>query len=150
MFGFEKIGLNFSFNYIYLISGIIILAAYSFYVYSYTLPPVSNFKRYFLLLLRSLALILLLFIFFEPVLTLTKKKILIPTNLFFIDNSRSMKIEDKSNRVSTIENLIDKITSNSLSVNTDYYSFGSKVNLTSKDSLRQLNPQLILLLFSIQ
>jgi hypothetical protein len=139
MFGFEKIGLNFSFNYIYLISGIIILAAYSFYVYSYTLPPVSNFKRYFLLLLRSLALILLLFIFFEPVLTLTKKKILIPTNLFFIDNSRSMKIEDKSNRVSTIENLIDKITSNSLSVNTDYYSFGSKVNLTSKDSLRRLN-----------
>ena len=139
MFGFEKIGLNFSFNYIYLIIGIILLVSYSIYVYRYTLPPVSKIKRYFLLLLRSLALVLLLFVFFEPVLTLTKKVVLTPVNAFFFDNSRSIKIADKTNRLETAKNLISKIENTSLNGKTEYYSFGSSVKELNKDSLSTLN-----------
>ncbi len=138
MFGYDKIDLSLSFNYIYFIIGVIILAGYSYYVYRYTLPPVSNFKRYFLLLLRSMALVLLLFIFFEPVITLTKKIILTPTNLFYFDDSRSMLIDDKSNRLATIKDLIKKISNSSIDKNNEYFSFGSSVKLLNADSLNQL------------
>ena len=139
MFGYEKIGLNLSFNYIYLILGIIILSLYSFYVYKYTLPPISNFKRYLLLFLRSIALIFLIFVFFEPVLSLKKKEILTPVNLFFFDNSRSIKIEDNTNRIATMKNVIKEISNSKLNGKTSYYSFGSKINLISKDSLAKLD-----------
>ncbi len=139
MFGFEKINLILSFNYIYFVLGIVLIAGYSYYVYRYTLPPVSNFKRYLLLILRSLALIILLFIFFEPVLTLTKKIILTPTNLFYFDDSRSMQIKDKTNRIATIKNLIHKISDSNLDGNSEYYSFGSSIKLLNRDSLALLN-----------
>lgn len=139
MFGYEKIGLNFSLNYIYLVIGIIILSLYSYFVYRYTLPPVSNFKRYILLFLRSIALISLLFIFFEPVLTLTKKEIITPSNLFFFDNSRSIKIDDGTNRISTMESAIEEISNTKLNGRTKYFSFGSKVKQINKDSLKYLN-----------
>ncbi|HEX9251664.1 MAG TPA: hypothetical protein VF870_05450 [Ignavibacteriaceae bacterium] len=139
MFGFEKIDLSFSFNTIFFFIGIIILAVYSFYAYRFTLPPVSKAKRFLLTLLRTLALILLLFIFFEPVLTLTKKNILTPLNLFFFDNSKSITIDDGTDRVNTIKDLIDKTKSSSLNGNKNYYSFGSKVNVINEDSLAKLD-----------
>jgi hypothetical protein len=139
MFGYEKIGLNFSLNYIYLVIGIIILSLYSYFVYRYTLPPVSYFKKYILLFLRSIALISLLFIFFEPVLTLTKKEIITPSNLFFFDNSRSIKIDDGTNRIATMENIIEEISNKKLNGRTEYFSFGSKVKQINKDSLKYLN-----------
>jgi hypothetical protein len=139
MFGFEKIDLSFSFNTIFFFIGIIILAVYSFYAYRFTLPPVSKAKRFLLTLLRTLALILLLFIFFEPVLTLTKKNILTPLNLFFFDNSKSITIDDGTDRVNTIKDLIDKTKSSSLNGNKNYYSFGSTVNVINEDSLAKLD-----------
>ena len=139
MFGFEKIDLSFSFNAIFFFVGLIILAAYSFYVYRFTLPPVSSVKRFLLTALRSLALILLLFIFFEPVLTLTKKNILTPLNLFFFDNSKSIRIDDGTNRVNRIKDLIEKTNSTSLNGNKQFYTFGSSVNLIDEDSLSNIN-----------
>ena len=121
MFGFEKIDLGFSFNSIFFFIGLIILAAYSFYVYRFTLPPVSKTKRILLIFLRSLALVLLLFIFFEPVLTLTKKNILTPINLFFFDNSKSITIDDVTNRREEIKSLIEQTKSASINGNKQYY-----------------------------
>ena len=109
MFGFEKIDLSFSFNSVFFFIGLILLTAYSFYVYRFTLPPVSKIKRVILTALRAFALVLLLFIFFEPVLTLTKINILTPVNLFFFDNSKSITINDGTNRKGTIKNLIEQV-----------------------------------------
>jgi len=139
MFGFEKIDLSFSFNAIFFFIGLIVLTAYSFYVYRFTLPPVSSFKRFLLAALRSLALVLLLFIFFEPVLTLTKKNILTPLNLFFFDNSKSIQIDDGTNRINRIKDLIEKTRSSSLDGNKQFYTFGSSVNLIDEDSLSKIN-----------
>ena len=139
MFGFEKIDLSFSFNAIFFFIGLIILEAYSFYVYRFTLPPVSKLKRIFLTALRALALVLLLFIFFEPVLTLTKKNILTPINLFFFDNSKSIQIDDGTNRESWIKDLFEKTKSSSLNGRKEFYSFGSSVNLIDEDSLDKIN-----------
>lgn len=135
MLCFEKINLNFSFNYIYFVIGLILLIFYSIYVYKFTLPPVSKFKRFFLITLRSAGIVLLLFIFFEPVVTITQKIIQTPTNLFYIDNSRSIKIEDKTNRLATIKNLIEEIKSSNLKGDNKFYSFGSSIKRLSKDSL---------------
>ena len=137
MFGFEKIDLSFSFNSIFFFIGLILLAAYSFYVYRFTLPPVSWLKKFLLTLLRALALIILLFIFFEPVLTLTKKNILTPLNLFFIDNSKSITIKDGNDRINSVKNIVNKIQSSSLNGDIEFYSFGAEVNQISKDSLEQ-------------
>ena len=138
MFGFEKIDLSFSFNAIFFFIGLIILASYSFYVYRFTLPPVSKVKRILLTTLRAFALVLLLFIFFEPVLTLTKKNILTPLNLFFFDNSKSIQIDDGTNRESWIKDLFEKTKSSSLNGRKEFYSFGSSVNLIDEDSLSKI------------
>ncbi len=135
MFGYEKIDLSFSFNSIFFFVALILLAAYSIYVYRFTLPPVSKIKRFILTLIRSLALILLLFIFFEPVLTLTKKNILTPLNLFFFDNSKSITINDGTNRIGKIKSLIEQTNSASLNGDKRIYSFGYDVKQVSTDSL---------------
>lgn len=139
MFGFDKIDLGFSFNAIYFFLGLILLAAYSFYVYRFTLPPVSKIKRYLLTLLRSLALIFLLFIFFEPVLTLTKKNILTPLNLFFFDNSKSIQINDGTNRIDRIKSLIEQTKSAAINGDKQIFAFGSSINFIDEDSLARFD-----------
>jgi hypothetical protein len=139
MFGFENIDLSFSFSAIFFFIGLILLAAYSFYVYRFTLPPVSTVKRVLLTTLRSLALVFLLFIFFEPVLTLTQKNILTPLNLFFFDNSKSIQIDDGTNREERIKDLIEKTKSISIYGDKEFYSFGLSVNLIDEDSLEKIN-----------
>ncbi len=139
MFGFEKIDLSLSFNSVFFFIGLILLAAYSFYVYRFTLPPVSKTKRFILTTLRTVSLILLLFIFFEPVLTFTKKNILTPVNLFFFDNSKSITIDDGTNRVKTMRALIELTRSSSLNDKNMYFSFGSSVRSVNEDSLAKLN-----------
>lgn len=139
MLCFEKINLSFSFNSIYFVIGLIFIIFYSFYVYRFTLPPVSKFKKGTLVILRSIAIVVLLFIFFEPVLTITQKIEELPTNLFFVDNSKSMKIEDKTNRLTTVRNTIETIKSAKLNGVNKFYSFGSSIKNINKDSLYALD-----------
>ena len=139
MFGFEKIDISLSFNIVFLLIGLLLLAAYSIYVYRFTLPPVSKSKRFFLISIRTFALVLLLFIFFEPVLTLTKKNVLTPLNLFFFDNSKSIKIDDGTNRVDKIKSLLEQTRSASLNGNKIFYSFGSSIKQIDEDSLTKFD-----------
>ena len=138
MFNFEKLSLSFSFNAIYFFIALIILAGYSFYVYKYTIPEISTFRKSFLVLLRTLALVLLLFIIFEPILTLAKKIVLKPINLIYLDNSRSIQIKDNTNREKTINDFIDGINKNNLVNNSEFFEFGTKVKQVNYDSLEYL------------
>ncbi len=139
MFNFEKLSLSFSFNAIYFFIALILLAGYSIYVYKYTIPDISIIRKTFLVLLRTLALILLLFIIFEPILTLAKKIILKPVNLIYVDNSRSIQIKDNSNREKTIDDFIDGISKNNLVKNSEFFEFGSRVKQVNYDSLKNLS-----------
>lgn len=139
MFGFEKIDLSFSFNSVYFFIGLILIVAYSIYVYRFTLPPVSKLKKGILTLLRSLALILLLFIFFEPVLTLIKRQILTPSNYFFIDNSKSITIKDGTDRISNLSSVTENLNSASINGEKYFYSFASDVHSINSDSLKKSN-----------
>ena len=139
MFGYEEIRLHLSYPSIYFFIALILIGLYSYYVYRFTIPQVSRAKKIILVSLRTAALLILLFIFFEPILSLTKKIILDPVNLIFIDNSRSMKIDDGTNRTATVKNISEDIFNNMPGTQNEVYLFGSKVRTLSEDSLENLN-----------
>ena len=139
MFNFEKISLGFSFNPIFFFIALILLSAYAVYVYKYTIPIVSLPKKIFLITLRTFALLLLLFVIFEPVLTLAKKIVLRPVNLIFVDNSRSIQIKDGTHREETIKNFLKNADANNLFNKSKLYSFGNQVKNTNRDSLSKIN-----------
>ena len=139
MFNYEKFDLTFSLPAVFFFIALIILGGYAYYVYRYTIPAVNPAKRYLLVSLRTLALLFLLFIFFEPILTLVKKVIFEPENLIFVDNSKSILIDDGTNRKQHIENFLIDLGEKDLIKNSTVYSFGSKVNQVYKDSLSQFN-----------
>ena len=139
MFGYDEIGLSLAYPAIYLILALILIAAYAFYVYRYTIPEVNQSKRILLISLRTLALLLLCLILFEPVLNLSRKLILEPANLVFIDNSRSMTIEDGTNRSSNVIEILDDFSANAPNNNLIFYEFGNSIREVNNDSLDKVN-----------
>ena len=139
MFNFENISLSFSHSHWYFFLFLVLLAGYSFYVYHYTIPKILPARKIFLSVLRATALALLLFLFFEPVLTLAKKNIIEPVNLIFMDNSRSIQINDGLNREITEKEFILGLKQNNLENNSKLYTFGSKISPLNYDSLQKLN-----------
>ncbi|MEJ5263429.1 MAG: hypothetical protein WHT45_12150, partial [Ignavibacterium sp.] len=127
MFGYDKIEISLSFSWIVFTLLIIAALAYSIFVYRFTLPPVSEIKRWILTLLRFLALAVLIIVFFEPVLSLERKVKVEPCNLVFVDNSKSMKISDGTKRTETTLSLIGELENSEISSNIIYYSFGNDV-----------------------
>jgi len=127
MFNIESIGLTLSFNWLYLLLLGLLAIVYTVFVYRFTIPVVSKPLKYLLSFLRGLSLILVLFLIFEPLITITKKEIIQPVNLVFIDNSSSMKIEDGKNRAETVRNFYNDFNKSDLSSSVELYSFGNQV-----------------------
>lgn len=139
MFNLESFNLSFSFPSFLFILFLLLLAAYTVYIYRYTIPNISQSKKITLVILRSLALALLLFVIFEPILTLAKKKVLEPVNLIFLDNSRSIQINDGTNRSQTVKDFVKGIKDNNLESSSELFTFGSNTTPLNSDSLQKLN-----------
>lgn len=137
MFGIYDIQINYAYSGYLLILAIVLLIGISYFIHRVTVPPLSAFKRSALIFLRSISLILLLFLIFEPVLSFSKKIEIIPTNLVFIDNSRSIRIDDGSERQTKIKNIVNDFSS--YSANFNFHTFGSEINPVSEDSLDKIN-----------
>jgi hypothetical protein len=71
-----------------------ILIAVAVFYYRRTLPPLSRPRRIFLTVVRSLILVMIFFIFFQPVIQLIIKRQEKPAVAILLDNSRSMTIKD--------------------------------------------------------
>ena len=138
MFGYDKINLTFSLNPFYFAAGLIILALYSFYVYRYTVPVVSKALKYTLSVLRVLALLLLLFIIFEPILTLVKKNILEPVNLVFVDNSKSILADESKKKQDEIKKTIQGLNGEGIFSFSELKLFGHKISDLNKDSISSI------------
>jgi hypothetical protein len=139
MFGYEEINLHLAYPAIYFFIALITIGGYAYFVYRFTLPPVSKAKKITLAVLRTMAMIAILFIFFEPILSFTKKIVLEPVNLVFIDNSSSMTIDDGTDRINTVQNISKNILSNNISEGDEVYLFGSHVRELPEDSLAKLD-----------
>ncbi|MCW8996040.1 MAG: hypothetical protein OQK77_09525, partial [Psychromonas sp.] len=139
MFGYDKIEFSLTYPAAYLLLALILIAAYSFYVYRYTIPQVNQSKKILLISLRVLALLLLCFILFEPILNLSRKFILEPANLVFIDNSRSITIEVGTNRSANVKQILDDFSVHASADNLKFFEFGNSVREVSDDSLDKVN-----------
>ncbi|MEJ2105684.1 MAG: hypothetical protein P8X47_14085 [Ignavibacteriaceae bacterium] len=139
MFGYEEVSLTLNYPVIYLFLAILLIAGYSYYVYRYTIPPVNKSRKILLVTLRALALLLLCFILFEPILNLNRKLNLEPSNLVFIDNSRSMTIDDGTKRSTNSKEILNYLLNNASQNNLTFYEFGNSVRDLSADSLDRVN-----------
>jgi len=92
-----------------------------------------------LVTLRVSALLILCVILFEPILTLITKQTLEPSNLVFIDNSRSIKIDDGTNRQIQIKQIVDELSRNISQDNLSFFEFGNSVREIDKDNLDSIN-----------
>jgi hypothetical protein len=75
---------------------LLVLIAFGLTLYTYrvTIPPITNFFRTILIVLRTLAISLLLFVIFEPILTRISASIVKPKVAVLIDNSLSVAMND--------------------------------------------------------
>lgn len=139
MFGYDKINISLSNHWLILILLIAIALIFTIYSYQFTLPPISNLKKSFLIVLRFIALILLISIFFEPILSLQKKVEIQPAHLIFIDNSKSISSvgrKDTLNQIITdLFNIKDLLKENDIRI----FSFGSEVNQLKDFNNEQIN-----------
>jgi hypothetical protein len=138
MFNIEKINLNFAYPSFYFIITAVIIAFYAFYIYRYTIPQINQLFKLFLIALRTTALFLILFAIFEPILNIVQKKIIEPINLIFIDNSKSIQIQDGTNRKETILKFLNEAENNGLYKNSELFDFGGRVTKIDPDSIDKL------------
>jgi len=135
MFNIDSISINLS---PYFFIGLIPIIAYTFYVYRYTIPQVNKTFKIFLTALRAIALILILFFLFEPVVSISRRLVNEPVNLIFVDESKSIQIDDKTNRREKLLGFIDDAASSGIFNKSEIYKFGNKPKKISADSIKLL------------
>ncbi len=136
MFDFDKINVRFSVDWYYLLIFAVLVFFYAFYIYKNTLPVVSGLKRWFLISLRTLILILLAVLIFEPVISVKKNITVRPVNLVFVDNSQSIVSKDSLQRARRIKNFISRLAD--LDEKPLIFSFGQSAREIPIDSLQKL------------
>ncbi|MEK6553102.1 MAG: hypothetical protein AABZ54_06600, partial [Bacteroidota bacterium] len=117
---------------------VLLLSAFTFYVYKYTIPNVSALLKTFLIILRALIFILILIMIFEPVISVMLHSNVESKTLVFIDNSNSLAAKDSSNRLEQVNSLIKKISGGS-GIRSQLFFFGKKVDSVQDANASKLN-----------
>ena len=104
----------------------------SYFVYRRTNPPAPNWLKTILTVLRFLALTLVLFMLFEPILKVSWQRKEKPIVAVMLDNSASMTLENngETRARKAISLLNSEIFQDGIrDVNFDYYKFSHKLDL---------------------
>ncbi len=117
---------------------VILLAAFSFFVYKYTIPKVSSRLRTLLIILRALIFGLILFLIFEPALSFIQKEKIESMTYIYIDNSNSIAAKDSLNRIAQTISLIGDLDS-SPGINAKFFSFGKKIDSLDPGQKKKIN-----------
>lgn len=103
--------------------------ALSVWTYRRTVPQTTPRRRRLLITLRAIGLALMLFVLFQPVLTLTKTNELSPRIALVLDNSKSMRLPQSGNDTSWVKNRrTAMMTSVSTAIPADILSNSEKLN----------------------
>lgn len=133
----NNFNISFSSNPYLLLLGFLLIIFFSIYVYRTTLPAIGIFSKTILVLLRILGLSLILFLLFEPKINYKTQEIIEPTNLIFIDNSKSIfefaSAEETSKILSTTKNIIRDTKGI-----TELYELGKQIKKTSISNIDSL------------
>ncbi len=117
-------------NILLFLLSMLLLAGAAVLFYRYTLPPLPSGKRFMLSALRALALVLLLLIFFEPILRLLKQDNQQPVIAVLVDDTQSMTLNDAAGeRAVELKTLLNGKQFSSLPSGTvvKYFPFSSKL-----------------------
>lgn len=133
MSNISGIDIAFSYSGTLLIVGLIIFAGLSFFVYKYTIPQTSLPMKIILGVLRSIALLLILFGIFEPVVSVTEREEITPVNVIAVDNSASVAMSDSLFASSRLPEFISELLQSD--PNTLVITFGDSIRAISGNAL---------------
>lgn len=137
----DSISLNINGSWYILIPLILMSGLFTYYLYKITIPKINRRIKWLLISLRTLSLIIILFLFFEPILAINSKREVNPTTLVFIDNSGSMSAA--SNTKILTEDFLKKWTNLRSTDDLSIFLFGdstreltetSRINFSDKTS----------------
>ncbi len=111
---------------------LILIALFSFYIYRFTIPRVSGRIKYLLFAIRFLILALILFVIYEPVLTLINREVNESKTFIYADNSNSIAAKDSSKRSGQVKFILDELNTGS-GIRTKNFSFGAKIDSAKTD-----------------
>ncbi|MFZ1572448.1 MAG: hypothetical protein WAT89_06890, partial [Candidatus Kapaibacterium sp.] len=116
----------FSTNYYLVITIFISIIIFTIHSYRTTTPKIGNFRKWILILLRTIGLCLLLFTLFEPVLRTKDIKVSEPLVVASFDNSLSMQLKglSKEKRIDESKSIAKFLSENinQLKVNANQFS----------------------------
>ncbi len=121
---------------------LLVLISLSIFVYRRTIPPVPNWFKKLLTALRIASLLIILFMLFEPILSLSWNRTEKPIVAVLLDNSASMSLTDdgkaRSDRAKAVMNSepFEKISSDKV---VEFYQFSDQlapINLKQLDSVQ--------------
>ncbi|MBI5473300.1 MAG: hypothetical protein HY961_13230 [Ignavibacteriae bacterium] len=136
-----QLNLTFTTSALVVVLFVLIATAISIYFYRHTIPPISRRRKIVLVALRALALALLLMLLFEPLLRLISSSTQDPALAVLIDNSKSMKIVDKTgDRFARLKSVLSGGTMKSVDAIGDqqFFAFGAntkQLEVSQLDSL---------------
>jgi hypothetical protein len=133
---YENISISISYSPWILFLGIAIVIIFTLFIYKTTLPPINKLAKGLLIALRSMALLLILLLLFDPIAKISSSVNVEPENIVFIDNSKSIKQFSPSSEISNISELVDQLNSK-LDGHKKIFTFGSnleKINFEVPDS----------------
>jgi hypothetical protein len=115
-----------------------ILIAIAVFYYSRTLPPLSKIKRTILTILRAAILVIIVFLFLQPIIQIVFEIYKSPTVALLLDNSSSMLLTDQTGlRSDSLKYFLRELDKTNLqdSLNIRKYLFDEKIQLFQEDSM---------------
>ncbi len=132
--------LGISGNWFLVVLLVLIAVGISFWTYRRTVPEIPLNKKILLISFRIIAIFLLLFALFEPVLTMITGKSLPPGIVFLFDNSVSSSLKDaKTDRKQDYQSIINNIDFEKNKENSKYNLFDETVVQLNDFSFDSLN-----------
>jgi hypothetical protein len=122
-----------------LVLAILLAVAITLFTYKNTIPAISNSQKSIFVVLRSVGLVALIFMLFEPSLNKSFSEKIQPRTAYFIDNSISVGLEnhlDSNN--SEIKNMISELNIANNLENADVYFFDNETILQNNFNLDSL------------
>jgi hypothetical protein len=125
-------------SWILFIALALVIIGFSYYSYKNTNPPISGIKRYTMLTLRIVGMLLLLFAIFQPIVTNRFDEIIKPRIALLIDGSESMTITDaKLDRSEITKKLVEELQSE-LEEDDYYFVLKDQLETNKQDSITEL------------
>ncbi len=136
--GFDSINLSISYPALLYVLLLIILGIAGILYYRRTVPDLPRPLKITLTALRVLVLLIVLTVLFEPVARIIRREKLNPVNLVFIDNSKSLSINENGfNRPEITGRLLEELKNSGL--NNTYYLFGAGVTNATSPQFKEPN-----------